>query len=47
MKKSTKAVLHLILTGIVSAISYLGFKKGVEVVEKDMQKKSDQPPESK
>lgn len=32
MKKSTKAVLHLILAGIVSVISYVGFKKGVESV---------------
>ena len=32
MKKSTKAVLHFILAGIVSVISYIGFKKGVESV---------------
>jgi len=32
MKKSTKAFLHLILAGIVSVISYIGFKKGVESV---------------
>jgi len=36
MKKSTKAVLHLILAGIVSVISYLGFKKGVESVSDKM-----------
>ncbi len=29
-KKSTKFILHLILAGIVSVISYVGFKKGVE-----------------
>ena len=32
MKKSTKAILHLILAGVVSVISYIGFKKGVESV---------------
>jgi len=32
LKKSTKAVLHFILAGIVSVISYIGFKKGVESV---------------
>jgi hypothetical protein len=32
MKKSTKALLHLILAGIVSVISYIGFKNGVESV---------------
>ena len=32
MKKSTKAVLHIILAGIVSVISYIAFKKGVESV---------------
>ena len=36
MKKGTKVFLHLILAGIVSVISYLGFKKGVEVIEKKM-----------
>ena len=36
MKKSTKAVLHLILAGIVSVMSYLGFKKGVESVSDKM-----------
>lgn len=46
MKKGTKTILHLILTGIISAISYLGFKKGVEIVEKYMKKKTNQPPES-
>ncbi len=46
MKKSSRTILNLILAGIVSAISYLGFKKGVEVVEKEMENKSNQPPES-
>jgi len=32
MKKSTRAFLHLILAGIVSVVSYVGFKKGVESV---------------
>jgi len=32
MKKSTKALLHFILAGIVSVISYIGFKKGIESV---------------
>ena len=36
MKKSTKVVLNLILTGIVSIISYIGFKKGVESVSDKM-----------
>ena len=36
MKKSTKAVLHLILAGIVSIISYIGFKKGIESVSDKM-----------
>jgi hypothetical protein len=36
MKKSTKAFLHLILAGIVSVISYIGFKKGVESVSDNM-----------
>lgn len=35
-KKSTKVVLHLILAGIVSAISYIGFKKGVESINDKM-----------
>ncbi len=36
MKKTTKAVLHLILAGIVSVISYIGFKKGVESINDKM-----------
>ncbi|MEA2095621.1 MAG: hypothetical protein U9P73_02860 [Candidatus Cloacimonadota bacterium] len=39
MKKSTKAVLHLILAGIVSVISYIGFKKGIEAID-EQEKKS-------
>ena len=37
MKKGTKVFLNLILAGIVSTISYLGFKKGVEIVGKKME----------
>ena len=36
MKKGTKAILQLLLAGIVSVIGYLGFKKGVEAVEEEM-----------
>jgi len=36
MKKSTKAILHIILASIVSVISYIGFKKGVESVNDKM-----------
>jgi hypothetical protein len=36
MKKGTKIVLNLILTGIVSVISYIGFKKGVEALDEKM-----------
>ena len=37
MKKGTKVLLNLVLAGIVSAISYIGFKKGVEAVGKKME----------
>ncbi|MDO9577587.1 MAG: hypothetical protein Q7J16_06850 [Candidatus Cloacimonadales bacterium] len=43
MKKVTKIILNLILAGIVSAISYLGFKKGVETVGKKMDENPPQP----
>jgi len=36
MKKTTKAVLYFILAGIVSVISYIGFKKGIESVSDKM-----------
>lgn len=36
MKKSTKAILYLILAGVVSVISYIGFKKGIESVNDKM-----------
>ncbi len=36
MKKSTKLVLRLIVTASVSIIGYLGFKKGVQFVEKKL-----------
>lgn len=39
LKKNTKAVLHLILAGIVSVIAYIGFKKGAEAVEKELEEK--------
>jgi hypothetical protein len=41
MKKGTKVLLNLILAGIVSAISYIGFKKGVEAVGKKMKEEED------
>ena len=44
MKKGTKALFHFILAGIVSAISYIGFKKGVEVLGKKMEKKNPSQP---
>jgi hypothetical protein len=34
--KTTKFILHLIIAGIVSVISYVGFKKGVESVNNKM-----------
>jgi EamA domain-containing membrane protein RarD len=46
MNKKTSVVLNLILAGIVSAISFLGFKKGVEILENKITKKSKQPPKS-
>ncbi len=33
MKKGTKVILHLILAGIVSISSYLGFKKWIEALD--------------
>lgn len=38
MKKTTKAALHFILAGIVSVISYIGFKKGVEAIDEQDKK---------
>jgi hypothetical protein len=35
MKKGTKVLLHFILAGIVSFISYLGFKKGMEALDEN------------
>jgi len=47
MKKSTKIVLHAITGIIVSAISFIGFKKGIQAVnckmEKDQENESDTP----
>ena len=33
MKKGTKVLLRIILAGIVSVISYIGFKKGMESLD--------------
>ena len=33
MKKGTKVLLHFILAVIVSVISYMGFKKGMETFD--------------
>ena len=38
MKKIVKVSLHLILTGIVSVISFVGFKKAVEALNEKMEK---------
>jgi hypothetical protein len=37
MKKGTKVLFHFILAGIVSVISYLGFKNAVETLNKKME----------
>lgn len=39
MKKGTKVLLHIILAGIVSVISYLGFKNAVETLNEKMKEK--------
>jgi EamA domain-containing membrane protein RarD len=38
MKKIVKVSLHLILAGIVSVISFIGFKKAVEALNEKMEK---------
>ena len=38
MKKTVKISLHLVLAGIVSIISFIGFKKAVEVLNEKMEK---------
>ena len=37
MKKPIKILLHLILGGIVSIISFVGFKKAVEALNEKME----------
>ena len=39
MKKVVKVSLHLILAGVVSIISFIGFKKSVEVLNEKMEKR--------
>ena len=39
MKKIVKVSLHLILAGVVSVISFIGFKKAVETLNKKMENK--------
>ncbi|HPR17287.1 MAG TPA: hypothetical protein PLD62_03490 [Candidatus Cloacimonadota bacterium] len=41
MKKGTEALLHLILAGVISVIGYLGFKKGMEILQEKMEKKNE------
>jgi hypothetical protein len=38
MKKIVKVSLHLIFAGVVSVISFIGFKKTVEVLNEKMEK---------
>ncbi len=40
MKKIVKVSLHLILAGIVSVISFIGFKKAVETLNEKMEKEN-------
>ena len=39
MKKIVKVSLHLVLAGVVSIISFIGFKKAVETLNEKMEKK--------
>ena len=39
MKKIVKISLHLVLAGVVSAISFIGFKKAVEALNEKMEKR--------
>ncbi len=39
MKKIVKISLHLILAGILSVISFIGFKKAVENLNEKMEKR--------
>jgi len=41
MKKTTKFLLHALVGGIVSAISFIGFKKGIQAVNCKMEKEQD------
>ena len=38
MKKIVKVSLHLVLAGVVSIISFIGFKKAVETLNEKMEK---------
>ena len=38
MKKIVKVTLHLILAGVVSVISFIGFEKAVEALNEKMEK---------
>ena len=38
MKKIVKISLHLILAGVVSIISFIGFKKAVEALNEKVEK---------
>jgi len=39
MKKPVRLLLHLILAGVVSVTAFLGFKKGIENLNKEMERK--------
>jgi len=38
MKKTIRILLHLIITGVVSVAGFLGFKKGIEKLNRKMEK---------
>jgi len=40
MKKPVRLLLHLIITGVVSVAGFLGFKKGIEKLNKKLEEKS-------
>jgi len=41
MKKTAKIVFHLAIAGVLSVISYIGLKKGLEKVEKQIKEKEE------
>jgi len=45
MKKSTKIILHAITGVIVSAISFIGFKKGIQAINCKMEEEQENLPE--